>query len=90
MMISLSLTPLVLFCNTLWYTILTRLGSPSQHRHTREEVGRNWVRDRERKRETILSPRYDGVTHAGRSHMEGGGRRGGGGMKELLASSPRS
>lgn len=60
-------------------TIQTATPQP-QHRHTREAEGRNWGRERDRQskreRETILSPRYDRVTHAERSHMEGGGKVG--------------
>ena len=57
---------------------IPRLGSPqSQHRRTvqegEEELGQ---RGREKRKRTILSPRYDRVTHAEGSHMEGGGQSG--------------
>lgn len=57
--------------------MLSGLARQSQKRHYSEQEMRTWVvetrRGRERQRDTILSPRYDKVTHAEGSHMEEGG-----------------
>lgn len=57
---------------TGWIAIVT---DQTYKRRGRKKLGE---RQREEERETILSPRYDRVTHAEISHMEGGGREGGG------------
>lgn len=67
----------------LYITILlSGLPGRSPKRHYSEQEVRTWVvetrRGRERQRDTILSPRYDKVTHAEKSHMEQGGSMEGG------------
>ena len=66
-------------CHTTNQAWLTIDAAQTYKRRGRKELGARETdrpRKRERERETIVSPRYDRVTHAERSHMEGGGRVG--------------